>query len=145
MLDRMMSLESATWIHVLGTLLLFLLMLVGIVYGETLEAWYLREAVAPGLEREFGFSTVSVREKDCECSSLVVSSITAGGIFDQAGVRIGDRPWDYHGREEITFYTRLPRAREEKVSLPFVRPSNGPSGSVIHIEVTPQKAKMAPQ
>jgi hypothetical protein len=41
----------------------------------------------------------------------VITSVPSGGPFARAGLRIGDRPFEYHGHSEISFYENLEHSR----------------------------------
>lgn len=117
-----LKLRPAIWIVLLGTILLFMFIFAGVVYNDELEAWYWRTTFGPALERDLGFSSSMERRTGFTGSALVIGSVQSGGVFDRAGIRAGDRPWDQHGRAEITFFRRLESARGQTTSVAVVRP-----------------------
>ena len=126
----MVSLRLSTWAVVIGTILLLLLITFGIAIAipQPLEAWYYRTQIGPGLERDLGF--VAQNQKINPAfgeAAFVITSVVPGGRFDQAGIKSGDLPFDFHGYPEISFYRSLENARGGETVVEVVRPG-GSSG-----------------
>jgi hypothetical protein len=113
-----------------------MLLLAGIVYADPLEALYVRATLVPRLQEEFGFEAVTLCDRNCDCTSLIISQLAPTGKLARAGVRLGDRPWDYHGREEITFFRHLDEARRREVTVPLLRRSQAhPAVEFDHVSI----------
>ncbi len=124
----MITLRSASWWILVAALSLCLFAVAMVVFPDALQTVYLRQTAAPRLKREFGFDSDYVR------STFTITRITPDGVLAKAGVRVGDRPWDYHGRDEMSFYYMLQAARSRRVVLRVRR--EPPGSGIVEIPVS---------
>lgn len=117
--------RTTTWWLIAGTLALLLFIVVVGAYSESLETLWLRETLAPQLQRDYGFKAAEIRVNPAfPESASVITEVVPGGPFAKAGFRVGDRPWDYHGRNELGFYNRF-QSRRGPIILPVTRLERG--------------------
>ena len=124
--ERTFKFQPAFWFYIAGTLAL-LLSLIAVLFSYELASWYWRTRFGPNLERDLGFKAAFETREGFQGRALVIHSVVEGGVFERAGIRAGDRPWDYHGREEITFFQALQAARGGNATLTLTLPG-GTSG-----------------
>jgi hypothetical protein len=116
------TIRSTTWWFLAGTLSTLLFIVIVSAYWAPLETLYLRETAAPQLEKEFGFTAREIQlDPAYPDLAFVITKVDPNGAFARAGVRPGDQPWDYHGRNELTFYETVQAARGRTVTLHVVR------------------------
>jgi hypothetical protein len=107
------------------------------VFHEALETLYLRETEGR-LEQEFGFTSGHVPPSTEQSGGFTLTALDHNGVLAKAGVKTGDRPWDYHGRSELAFYFTLQAARSRVVVLRVLRSSpRGEARGMVEIPVTP--------
>jgi hypothetical protein len=112
------TLRPSTWWFLAGTFVLCLFVLCVVIFSETLETQYLRETEGRRLQREFGFRSDYVRTNpESDATVFAITAVEPNGTFARAGVLVGDRPWDYHGRSERSFYFVLQAARHREVVM----------------------------
>jgi hypothetical protein len=120
--DDVLKLHTSTWWLITGGLLLCLFAVSLVGFSGALETLYLRETEAPQLQRDFGFIAAEIRPNPAfPDKAFVITDVLPNGVFAHAGVRVGDRPLDYHGRSELSFYFVLQAARERTVTLRVLR------------------------
>jgi hypothetical protein len=118
----MFTLRLQTWAFLVSTLLIVLFVVGVVVFFDPLQAWYLRTVEGPALQKEFGFTAETIRSNATpEAMTFVVTSVDPHGVFGKAGLKVGDRPWDYHGRVEAQFYETLLYARDHDATVRVAR------------------------
>src|SRR5881392_1383367 len=101
----MITLRLQTWAFLVSSLLIVLFVVSVVVFFDPLQAWYLRTAEGPALQKEFGFTAETIGpDAAFEHRAFVITSVEPNGALGKAGLKVGDRPWDYHGRVEAQFY-----------------------------------------
>jgi hypothetical protein len=85
---RILSAAGHYYFYVVATLLL-LGGIVGIVMAHDMRLLYAERVTLPPLERELGFTCEQDRSRSGY--GYVMTSVVAGGAFDRAGIRVGDR------------------------------------------------------
>jgi hypothetical protein len=107
------------------------------VFHVALETLYLRETEGRRLEREFGFTSGYAPPSTEQSAGFTLTALDPNGVLAKAGVKTGDRPWDYHGRSELAFYFTLQAARSRVVVLRVLRTSpRGEAAAMVEIPVT---------
>jgi hypothetical protein len=134
----MITLRLQTWAFLVGTLLIVLFVVSVVVFFDPLQAWYLRTAEGPALQKEFGFTAETIRSNAAfEDRAFVITSVEPNGVFGKAGLKVGDRPWDYHGRVEAQFYETLLYARDHDATVRVARIERG--AQVPHLLEVPMR------
>jgi hypothetical protein len=117
--------RTTTWWLVVGSLASLLFIVIVVAFSEPLETLWVRETFAPHLQRDYGFRAAEIRVNPTfPESAFVITEVVPGGVFARAGFRVGDRPWDYHGRSELGLYERL-RSPRRPVVVPVTRLESG--------------------
>ena len=133
----MIGLRPTTWWALVGGLGLCLFAVVIGIFHEALETLYLRETEGRRLEREFGFTSGYAPPSTNQSAGFTLTAVDPNGVLAKAGVKAGDRPWDYHGRSELSFYFTLRAARSRVVVLRVLRISQrGESAGMVEIPLT---------
>ena len=108
----MLELRTSSWWYIAGALAVLLYVVVCVAYFYPLQAWYVRNTIAPQIERDLGFEARSVQTNPRFTErTLVITSVAPTGPSVRAGLRVGDRPFDFHGHSEISFYENLEHSR----------------------------------
>lgn len=140
----MITLRPSTWWFLAGAFGLCLFMVCVVIFSETLELLYLRETEGRRLQREFGFIAGEVRSSpESDQMVFAITAVEPNGAFARAGVLLGDRPWDYHGRSELAFYFILQAARHREVILRVSRVA--PAGEFPQMVKIPISLQKQPQ
>ena len=93
--------------------------------------WYLQNFVEPELEKTLGFRLGQVRltteaRGSYEISAVV--SIQPGGVFDRAGVQLGDIPYGYVHGLRYGFLDHLNSSRGETATFQFINKADAEKG-----------------
>ena len=106
-----------SWHHfvVIVAVAMALAAILGIALAPDLADRYARRAVKQ-FEREFGFETgiITITDSTGTYPRWGITAVAPGGRFDRLGFRVGDVPFDYHGRTGTLLYGALRDASEGK-------------------------------
>lgn len=121
-LSRQQWLVVAAFVGVVLPLLLFLTF-------PSVTNWYVVATLAPQLERDLGFQAKTQTHADYPGHEVFqITRVEPGGVFDQAGIKVGDRPLHvHHGPGD--FYSLLEHHRDRMVTVRMLRVSSGPTDS----------------
>jgi S1-C subfamily serine protease len=116
------TLSLSHWWVLAFALFVTIPVVLGFAFLNQIHAWYLREFVAPGLERDLGFrgGPITIVDSGKPYGWWGILSVTPGGEFDRAGIRAGDVPIGYQHGVESGFLSDLHHARGSSVTLSFV-------------------------
>ena len=133
---RPISSTRSQWVYLFVTLLIVLPLILAFVFSNQIYAVYLREFVAPRLEREFGFKAgrTQVQFRGRTDQVFAVLRVTPGGILHRAGVEPGDIPVGYQHGFETGFLQDLVWAKEgHAVEIELARPPDLEKRKRIHL------------
>ena len=89
------------------------------------RAWYIEEVRLKGIEAKLGFSAELVAFPDGDCCVWRIKSLSPGGPFSRAGVRVGDLAVGYKHGFRSGFLYDIANAVDNKDVLDLVLVAEG--------------------
>jgi hypothetical protein len=118
------TLGMAQLVVLSATLGITLPLVVLLIWPREIHDAYVDHFFGDTLQRNYGFRVGEIRLHGTEGEPIrwrVITEVTPGGWLDQAGVRPGDTPWDFHGGGIPLLYVWLRELDEDPVvSFPVI-------------------------
>jgi len=113
------TLSMTQWWYLAITVMVTLPIILAFSFMNQLWGFYVVRFVEPEVERELGFEGEPVPIQAIEGPSQIyaIVAVTPGGVFDRAGVKVGDVPAGYIHGQRAEFISQLHDGRGHDVTL----------------------------